>query len=58
MEALCKVKLVTPEGVAVTRLQKGVEKDGEEATRTSSFAQGEEDGVKYIKIDGVKYNKQ
>lgn len=34
------------------------EQDGEEATRTSSFAQGEEDGVKYIKIDGIKYNKQ
>ncbi len=34
------------------------ERDGEEATRTSSFAQGEEDGVKYIKIDGIKYNKQ
>lgn len=34
------------------------EQDGEEATRTSSFSQGEEDGVKYIKIDGVKYNKQ
>lgn len=34
------------------------EQDGEEATRTSSFSQGEEDGVKYIKIDGIKYNKQ
>ena len=34
------------------------EDDGEEQTRTSSFAQGEENGVKYIKIDGIKYNKQ
>lgn len=34
------------------------EVDGEEQTRTSSFAQGEENGVKYIKIDGIKYNKQ
>ncbi len=35
MENLCKVKLVTPEGVAVTRLQKGVEKDGEELALTA-----------------------
>lgn len=35
METLCKVKLVTPEGVAVTRLQKGVEKDGEEVALTA-----------------------
>ncbi len=34
------------------------EKDGVEETRTSSFAQGEENGVKYIKIDGIKYTKQ
>ena len=34
------------------------EDDGEEQTRTSSFVQGEESGVKYIKIDGIKYNKQ
>ena len=25
---------------------------------TMSFSEGEEDGVKYIKINGVKYNKQ
>ncbi len=41
MEDLCKVKLVVPEGVAVTRLQKGVEKDGEEVSCT---AQCVEDG--------------
>jgi hypothetical protein len=29
--------------------------EGEER-QTSSFAQGEENGVKYIKIDGIQYN--
>lgn len=32
MENLCEVKFLVPEGVCVTRLQKGVEKDGEEIT--------------------------
>ena len=34
------------------------EYDGEEQTVTSSFSEGEEDGVEYIKIDGIKYNKK
>ncbi len=34
------------------------EVDGEEKVQTSSFSQGEEDGVEYIKIDGLKYNKK
>ena len=33
------------------------EVDGEEKTETASFSQGEEDGVKYVKIGLVKYNK-
>ena len=31
--------------------------DGEEKIETVSFSQGEEDGVKYIKLGIVKYNK-
>ncbi|MBQ3041011.1 MAG: hypothetical protein IJD42_05360 [Clostridia bacterium] len=34
------------------------EVDGEEKTSTENFSQGEEDGVKYIKIGVLKYNKQ
>ena len=33
------------------------EADGEEKSETYAFSQGEEDGVKYIKIGLVKYNK-
>lgn len=33
------------------------EVDGEKKTETASFSQGEEDGVKYVKIGLVKYNK-
>ena len=38
--------------VFVTKLE-----DGEKKTETASFSQGEEDGVKYVKIGLVKYNK-
>ena len=34
------------------------EADGEEKTSTENFSEGEEDGVKYIKIGILKYNKQ
>ena len=33
------------------------EADGEEKTETASFTQGEENGVKYIKIGLVKYTR-
>ena len=33
------------------------EEDGKEKTQTYTFEQGEVDGVKYIKIAGVKYTK-
>jgi hypothetical protein len=33
------------------------EVDGEEKTATENFSSGEEDGVEYIKIGIVKYNK-
>lgn len=33
------------------------EEDGEEKTRTENFSSGEEDGVEYIKIGVLKYNK-
>ena len=33
------------------------EVDGEEKTETASFSQGEEDGVKYVKIGIVKYTR-
>ena len=33
------------------------EEDGKEETQTYTFEQGEVDGVKYIKIAGVKYTK-
>ena len=34
------------------------EEDGEEKVETMTFEQGEKDGVKYIKIAGVQYDKQ
>ncbi|MGM9632030.1 MAG: hypothetical protein ACI3XL_02935 [Eubacteriales bacterium] len=33
------------------------EKDGEETSETHSFVEGEENGTKYIKIDGYQFNK-
>lgn len=34
------------------------ESNGEEKSTTENFSEGEEDGVKYIKIGILKYNKQ